>query len=258
MCRHPSGQGQQPEVSTHPVVAQLNSHMAGLIRFVAVLLAAAPCALAQYQQMATFFGGAPDGMDPSQPSFGLLDVSRSNPASVVCPRHHGTKDEHVYGLSFLSSKSNFELMPLLWLQGSCGFGALTNKNAWPFWSTVGISQSSPFYSNPLNGCGTCLQIQCNPSSSAFPQLAVSCCLLLCLLSHLQQHKGPLLLTQIASVRSISAGINAQPPTLQGNCISSSPITVVVTDTCPQCDANHLDISADAFAQVRHLKRNRPD
>ena len=49
------------------------------------------------------------------------------------------------------------------------------------------------------------------------------------------------------------------PTLQGNCISSSPITVVVTDTCPQCGANHLDISADAFAQVRHLKRNNcPD
>lgn len=111
-----------------------------------------------------------------------------------------------------SSKFRSELTPSLWLQGSCGFGALTNKNAWPFWSTVGISQSSPFYSNPLNGCGTCLQIQCNPSSSAFPQLAVSCRLLLCLPVHLQQHKpGPLVLQQSAYVGFISAGIDAYFP-----------------------------------------------
>ncbi len=62
-----------------PAAAHLHSYMAGLILSVAVLLAAVPCALAQYQQMATFFGGAPDGMDPSQPSFGLLDVSTCNP-----------------------------------------------------------------------------------------------------------------------------------------------------------------------------------
>ena len=64
--------------------------------------------------------------------------------------------------------------------------------------------------------------------------------------------GLLLLEQSACVCSITAGINTYPH-LQGNCISSSPVTVVVTDTCPQCDANHLDVSADAFAQVRHDK-----
>ena len=66
-----------------PAAAHLHSHMAGLILSVAVLLAVVPCALAQYQQMATFFGGAPDGMDPSQPSFGLLDVSLCNPPVIV-------------------------------------------------------------------------------------------------------------------------------------------------------------------------------
>ena len=187
MCRHPSGQEQQPELSVHTRGSPLpQSHGR---TYPLSCSPAGSCPLCTGTVSADghlLWRGAgrhgpltaklrPPRCEHAQPYCGCVQVIM----------------RQARPWPFASSRFKFELRLSLRLQGSCGFGALSNKNAWPFWSTVGISQSSPFYSNPLNGCGTCLQLQCNPSSSAFPELGVSCCLLPCLLSHLRQHKmGP--------------------------------------------------------------------
>lgn len=82
--------------------------------------------------IATFYGGAPDGMDPNQPSFGTLNVRRS----TIAQQRSTTQ------------------------QGACGFGLL-DKNSWPGWNVAGISTSNRFYSRlPGNACGACFEIQC--------------------------------------------------------------------------------------------------
>ena len=39
--------------------------------------------------------------------------------------------------------------------------------------------------------------------------------------------------------------------VQGRCGSSQSITITITDSCPECEANHLDIQALTFNKVRH-------
>jgi len=119
--------------------------------------------------IATNYGGAQDGMDPSSPSFGTLD-------------------------------------------GSCGYGLLSTT-VYPYWSVGALSTSNSFsLAGPSTGCGQCFEIQCMNSGGQFA----------------------------------------------GRCGSAQSITITITDSCPQCEANHLDIQALTFNKIAPMAVGRID
>ncbi|KAH7619768.1 putative expansin-A17 [Nannochloris sp. 'desiccata'] len=110
----------------------------------------------------TFFGGAPDGMDPSSPSYGTSE-------------------------------------------GACGYGSIP-KDAFPYFSTMAFGLNNQFFKSlPLDSCGTCYQVQC-------------------------QDPRP------GACKTDSAG---------------KPLSVIamITDKCPECGDNHIDVQAQAFAKI---------
>ncbi|GAB4813674.1 hypothetical protein N2152v2_000720 [Parachlorella kessleri] len=110
----------------------------------------------------TFFGGAPDGMDPNSPSY-------------------GTKE------------------------GSCGYG-LIQKDIYPYFATAALSLSNKFsIAGPLKACGQCFEIQCTDSR---PGVCVK----------------------------DSSG-------------NSASVTAMITDSCPECEADHIDLQANSFAKL---------
>jgi len=44
-------------------------------------------------------------------------------------------------------------------QGSCGYGQM-DSGSWPYFSCVGISESSSLFGLPGKGCGVCVEVQC--------------------------------------------------------------------------------------------------
>lgn len=61
----------------------------------------------------------------------------------------------------------YPTLPTL-LQGSCGYGDLSDKSQYPFFSAVGIPPNSDIASLPSGGCGTCIEFQCvNDRTPAF-------------------------------------------------------------------------------------------
>lgn len=61
------------------------------------------------------------------------------------------------------------------LQGSCGYGDLSDRSQYPFFSAVGIPPNSDIATFPSGGCGTCLEFQC--VNDRTPAFAVSFCFL---------------------------------------------------------------------------------
>lgn len=90
------------------------------------------------QGIATNYGGAQDGLEPDQPSFGTKDVRpspRRTPSSV---------------LNLLPTSSTSKAVVA---QGSCGY-AMLDKGTWPYWSVAAISTSNSFYlAGPTEACG---------------------------------------------------------------------------------------------------------
>eukprot|EP00891_Asterochloris_glomerata_P004481 jgi/Astpho2/4481/fgenesh1_pg.00067_%23_63_t len=97
------------------------------------------------------------------------------------------------------------------LKGSCGYGIM-DKTAYPYWSVVGISTSSRFYTGLSGqGCG----VECVDLPDAF----------------------------------------------QGRCITGSgqqSIVVMISDSCPQCEPDHLDIQALTFNKIAPIEAGRID
>lgn len=109
---------------------------------------------------ATYFGGAPDGMDPTAFSFGTIE-------------------------------------------GACGYGMLPPQY-YPFFMTGALSTSNKFFTGlPVGGCGACFQVQCDAGSKCKKDAS-------------------------------------------GNPAS---VIVTITDKCPECSADHLDLQATAWAKL---------
>jgi Lytic transglycolase len=81
---------------------------------------------------------------------------------------------------------------------------------------LGISTSNRFYTNgPAYACGMCFRIKCLKDDWTNQN------------------------------RAREAG-------LPSACVGSGEIVMQVTDSCPQCEANHWDIQALAYQKVRIL------
>ena len=61
------------------------------------------------------------------------------------------------------------------VQGSCGYGDLSDRSQYPFFSAVGIPPNSDIAALPSGGCGTCIEFQC--VNDRTPAFAVSLLLL---------------------------------------------------------------------------------
>ncbi|GAB4819908.1 hypothetical protein N2152v2_006954 [Parachlorella kessleri] len=94
-------------------------------------------------------------------------------------------------------------------EGSCGYGLLP-RDRWPYWSVAALSQSNPFFKNStVEGCGMCFQIQC--------------------VTGMDDYHKDVCLTDTKGVRK--------------------SILVMITDKCPQCDTDHIDVQALTFAKM---------
>lgn len=82
------------------------------------------------------------------------------------------------------------------LEGSCGYGRL-DPNEWPYWKVAGISVHLPQHRGPLEGCGSCLELECDDD----------------------------------------------------RCFPGSRVQVVVTDKCPECRNDHVDLQALTFEEM---------
>jgi hypothetical protein len=119
--------------------------------------------------IATFYGGAPDGMDPHSPS---------------------------YGTSI----------------GSCGYFNLS-KDVYPFWQVAAFATSNKYFNSlPGKACGTCWEIECVEGK----QFAGRC----------------------------------RP--------GAGPVTVTITDSCPECGADHIDMQALVFDKIAPAAGGRID
>jgi hypothetical protein len=110
--------------------------------------------------IATFYGGAPDGMDPHSHSY-------------------GTKE------------------------GSCGYFNLS-KDVYPFWQVAAFATSNKYFNSlPGKACGTCWEIEC-----------------------------------------------VEGKEFAGRCrAGAGPVTVTITDSCPECGADHMDLQALVFEKI---------
>ncbi|PRW45398.1 barwin-like endoglucanase [Chlorella sorokiniana] len=97
--------------------------------------------------------------------------------------------------------------------GACGFGVIP-KDKYPYFSTAALSPSNQFFtSDELHGCGQCFQIQCADDRSGVCK------------------------TDSAGVcKTDSAG-------------KPLSIAVMISDKCPECEADHIDVQSLAFAKM---------
>jgi len=82
------------------------------------------------------------------------------------------------------------------LEGSCGYGRL-DPDEWPHWKVAGISVRLPQHRGPVEGCGSCLELECDDN----------------------------------------------------RCYPGSRVQVVVTDKCPECRDDHVDLQALTFEEM---------
>ena len=124
------------------------------------------------------------------------------------------------------------------MQGSCGYGNLS-KSAYPYWSVAALSTQNRFYlAGPINGCGECFEIQCLNSGGQFAVSMLTCTVSTLLLVPLS--------CQVLNSGSLTVC------TLQGRCNSDpsqQSVTVLITDSCPECEADHIDMQALTFNKV---------
>lgn len=132
------------------------------------------------------------------------------------------------------------------MQGSCGYGDLS-KTAYPFWSVAALATQNQFYlAGPANGCGECFEIQCLNSGG---QYAVSSAL------HHRPvwYPGRLTAGNKASFEhGLLACMFVMVLCLQGRCNSDpsqQSTTVMISDECPECEANQFDMQALTFNKV---------
>lgn len=52
------------------------------------------------------------------------------------------------------------MLVVAFLQGGCGYGDLSNRGSYPFYSAVGIPPGHGVGSLPTGGCGTCIEFEC--------------------------------------------------------------------------------------------------
>ena len=140
-------------------------------------------------------------------------------------------------------------MPVHCRQGSCGYGGL-NKGTYPFWSVAALSLSNSFsIAGPAKGCGQCFEIKCVDIGGQF---AVRTPLLLA-----RRHVYLALSRHLRCMRVRQACCGALLPqkrvlALQGRCSKDTnqrSVTVTITDSCPECEADHLDMQALTFNKV---------
>lgn len=142
-------------------------------------------------------------------------------------------------------------------QGSCGYGVL-NKNSYPFWSVGALSLSNQFsVAGPAKACGQCFEIKCvdiggqfavRMPSSPWPaalSLAVGRdCRILCV-------------SPFCNVSWRRPCPQMVCPGSQGRCSKDKnqrSVTVTITDSCPECEADHIDMQALTFNKVWRTPR----
>lgn len=95
------------------------------------------------------------------------------------------------------------------LEGSCGYGLLS-KNTWPFWSVGALATGNSFFkSDPMSGCGECFEVQCVEDGPALGPRPGSC---------------------------------QKDPTRRN-------IVIQITDSCPNCSSDQIDIQANTWAKI---------
>lgn len=100
--------------------------------------------------------------------------------------------------------------------GSCGYGAIS-QSSYPYWSIGALATSNLFFQEgPVEGCGMCFQVQCINDGSNGEGFVGKC-----------------------------------NPNWQTN-----SITFMVTDQCPECQPDQLDLNAAAFQKLAPLVNGR--
>ncbi|KAI7842109.1 hypothetical protein COHA_004303 [Chlorella ohadii] len=114
--------------------------------------------------------------------------------------------------------------------GACGFGSIP-KDKYPYFSTAALAPSNQFYkSDELHGCGQCFQVQCADDRSRW----------------------------VARARGRAGAVQhgLQPWCCwRGLCKTDSAgkplsIAVMISDECPECGSDHIDVQSLAFAKAR--------
>lgn len=109
----------------------------------------------------THYGGAQDGMNPNNPSFGTIDVSWKSQVVPCSCRVVAGVFAPAAAIDKWPGAMVVDLMPSTFtVQGACGYGAIP-KDKYPYFSVAALSPSNKFsIAGPLKGCGECFEIQC--------------------------------------------------------------------------------------------------
>ena len=157
------------------------------------------------------------------------------------------------------------------VDGACGYGAF-DQNVWPYWHVAALSFSNPVSAagQPQQyGCGACIEVSCQGSVRAAAQSCLgstgnACCthcppslhqrssghaaaaegkggaghaeLAECLLqahAHNTCHRPPL-------------GNKARAVWRAQTCTGKGPVTVLVADTCKDCEPYQINMNAATF------------
>ncbi len=140
----------------------------------------------------------------------------------------------------------------------CRYGLL-DKSVWPYWVVGALSPSNSFYAaGPMNGCGQCFEIICENTGG---QYAVSPWTPLRIQPVDQARQTLLMPEHPFSFAEITFKISAyacvlnQPIThlecdMQGRCSGSgNSVTIMVSDACPECEADHIDLQVLTYDKV---------
>eukprot|EP00884_Botryococcus_braunii_P000413 jgi/Botrbrau1/10372/Bobra.146_2s0010.1 len=102
------------------------------------------------------------------------------------------------------------------LNGACGYGQL-DKGKWPYWSVAALSTQNRFYlADNIKGCGQCFEIKCVDRQGGEETWTGRC------------YTGP---EQVS-------------------------VIVQITDECPECKPDHIDIQAMTFEKLAPMHLGR--
>lgn len=103
------------------------------------------------------------------------------------------------------------------VEGACGYGLL-DRSQWPYWRAVGLGASNPIASegSPLDGCGTCIRIECTGTVSRSCIIELICVHDNCDRSHV-------------SILTLGMG------SWLGSCLMSQPLATMLYFVCTSKD-----------------------
>ena len=157
---------------------------------------------------------------------------------------------------------------------------MLKKESYPFWSVAALSLSNSFsVAGPAKACGECFEIKCMDVGGPFAVCRPECALcvqtqalLWCVAGNLLkrtqlvQTEAPDLHALVAGslpgsslaivLRSCTATFPLHVVSVQGRCSKDKnqrSVTVTVTDTCPECGTDHIDMQALTFNKVQALQ-----